>query len=162
MARKAVVNKDIILNMLKEGKTTQFIAEKYGVSRQAIDLHRKDFISKGLLPDQRAARRKRAQREDTSIERRSVSTRELAFVKHGTISLDEHIELVISAFSALKRLPELETELETYKRRYEDALQKLECFEQAVKKRDEQERRWIFAQGNKDLSSPETRGKNIK
>ncbi len=148
MARKAVVNKDIILNMLKEGKTTQFIAEKYGVSRQAIDLHRKNFISKGLLPDQRAARTKRAQREDTSVARRSVSTREPAFVKHGTISLDEHIDLVISAFSALKRLPELETELETYKRRYEDALQEIERFEQVSNKREEQERRWILAQGN--------------
>ena len=162
MARKAVVNKDVVLNMLKKGETTQFIAEKYGVSRQAIDLHRKDFISKGLLPDQRAARRKRVQREDTSVQRRAVSTREPAFVKHGTISLDEHIELVISAFSALKRLPELETELETYKRRYEDALQKIERFEQALKKRDEQERRWILAQGNIDLSTPETRGENIE
>ncbi|MFC2057179.1 hypothetical protein ACFLTO_06420 [Chloroflexota bacterium] len=160
MARKAIVNKDVILDMLKEGKTTQFIAEKYGVSRQAIDLHRKDFIGKGLLPDQRAARTKRVQKENTTVARRSGLTREPAFVKHDTISLDEHIELVISAFSALKRLPELETELETYKCRYKDAMQEIERFEQAVKKRDEQERRWALAQGNKDSITPGTSDNN--
>ena len=51
MTRKAVVDRDTILNMLREGKTTQNIAEKYGVSRQAIDLHRRDYIKKGLLPN---------------------------------------------------------------------------------------------------------------
>ena len=162
MARKAIVDKEIILNMLKEGRTTQFIAEKYGVSRQAIDLHRREFIRKGLLPDQRAARVKRKQRGDTSVERRSVLTREPEFVKHDTISLDEHIDLVISAFSALKRLPELETELDTYKLRYEEALQKIERFEQALKKRDEQERRWILAQGNIDLIAPKTKNENVE
>lgn len=50
MARKAIVNKDTVLRMLREGETTQRIAEGFNVSRQAIDLYRKDFIGKGLLP----------------------------------------------------------------------------------------------------------------
>ena len=60
MARKAIVDRDIVLICLREGKTTQYIAEQFGVNRQAIDLHRRDFISRGLLPNQRAARGKRA------------------------------------------------------------------------------------------------------
>jgi len=55
MARKAIVDRDLVLTWLREGKTTEYIAEQYSVSRQAIDLHRRDFISRGLLPDQRAA-----------------------------------------------------------------------------------------------------------
>ncbi len=63
MARKAIVNKNIILNKLKDGETTQSIAENFNVSRQAIDLYRRDFIKKGLLPNQRALRGKNCQRK---------------------------------------------------------------------------------------------------
>ncbi|MFC1929537.1 hypothetical protein ACFLW6_01540 [Chloroflexota bacterium] len=161
MARKAVVDKDIVLNMLGDGKTTQLIAEKYSVSRQAIDLYRKDFIKKGLLPDQRAPRIKKAQRVITP-DKKSVPTTEPSFVKSATVSLDEHISLVIEAFSALKRLPELEKELDAYKHRYEDALLRIEDLEQAKKKRDDQEQRWILAQSNKDSNTLEARSENIK
>ena len=60
MARKAIVDKDIVLNMLKGGETTQHIADEFNVSRQAIDLYRRDFIKKGLLPNQRATRTRKA------------------------------------------------------------------------------------------------------
>ena len=50
MARKAIVDRNIVLQLLKEGKTSQSIAAQFGVSRQAIDLHRKEFIRTGLLP----------------------------------------------------------------------------------------------------------------
>ncbi len=162
MARKPVVNKDIVLNMLRDGKTTRLIAEKYGVSRQAIDLYRKDFISTGLLPDQRAARTKKAQKTSTSGDRISTSAGTPSFVKDVTISLDEHIDLVIRAFDALKRLPDLKKELDIYKQRYDNALQKIESLEQAKKKRDDQEKRWILAQSNTDPDSYGTKSENIK
>ncbi|MDP2730737.1 MAG: hypothetical protein Q8O55_09690, partial [Dehalococcoidales bacterium] len=100
MARKAVVNKDIIISLLKEGETTQSIADKFNVSRQAIDLHRRDFIEKGLLPDQRAVRTRKA--SDTQKQKPTSSGEALS--SRDTVSLDEQIDLIISAFNALKRL----------------------------------------------------------
>ena len=129
MARKAVVDRDLILTWLREGKTTQHIAEQFGVSRQAVDLHRRDFISRGLLPDQRAVREKRAPKETVPP-------------KRSTISLNEQIDLTIEAFGALKRLPELEAELEKYKHDYENALKEIERLREAEQKRQEQEQRF--------------------
>ena len=129
MARKAIVDRDLVLNWLKERKTTQYIAEQYGVSRQAIDLHRRDFISRGLLPDQRAAREKGAAKETVPP-------------KQSIVSLDQQIELIIEAFGALKRLPELEAELEKNKRDYETALQEIERLRKAEQKRQGQEQRF--------------------
>ena len=129
MARKAIVDRDLVLNWLREGKTTQYIAEQYDVSRQAIDLHRRDFISRGLLPDQRAAREKRAAKE-------TVPPKQII------ASLDQQIELIIEALGALKRLPELEAELEKYKRDYENALQEIERLREGEQKRQEQEQRF--------------------
>ena len=129
MARKAIVDKDKILSMLQEGKTTQSIAEIFGVSRQAIDLYRRDFISRGLLHSQRAVRTKRADRKVGEIT-----------YKIGT--LDEQIELMITAFSALKRLPALEKEMEMYKRKYENATREIERLQEVEHKRQDQELRW--------------------
>ena len=50
MARKAIVDRNVVLQLLKEGKTSQSIASQFGVSRQAIDLYRKEFVHAGLLP----------------------------------------------------------------------------------------------------------------
>jgi transposase-like protein len=133
MARKAVVDRDVVLDMLKEGKTTQEIANKFGVSRQAIDLHRKDFISNGLLHDQRAPRTR-------------TETREAPPPERDTVSLDEQIDLVIKAFGALKRLPKLEAELETCQRQYEDAAHEIRLLRDAEQRRQNQERRWHEAQ----------------
>ncbi|MFC1983958.1 hypothetical protein ACFLVO_02985 [Chloroflexota bacterium] len=138
MARKAIVDKDVVLSMLKEGKTTQSIAEGYGVSRQAIDLYRRDFIRRGLLNDQRADRKKRKVRieRETETERTAPSPS----------PLDEQIDLIIAAFGALKRLPELEKELETYKSKYGNAAREIEQLREAEHKRQEQELHWNLIQ----------------
>ena len=129
MARKAIVDKDLVLNLLKEGKTTKQIAEQFGVSRQAIDLHRREFISMDLLPDQRAGRKQRAAKETLTPER-------------SVVSLEQQIDLIIAAFSALKSLPKLEAELEKYKRDYENTLQELERLRKSEQKRQEQEQQF--------------------
>ena len=44
MARKATVDVEMVARMLRDGQSTQAVAEHFGVSRQAIDLHRRKFI----------------------------------------------------------------------------------------------------------------------
>lgn len=153
MARKAIVDKEIILSMLKAGETTQRIAEKFSVSRQAIDLHRKDFIGKGLLPDRRAARSKKqpstesgnnAAPQTEGYPRQPVSVSNEKPENKSTISLDTHIDLIINAFSALKRLPSLERELELYRLENERMKQELDKLTLIEKKRIEQENRWML------------------
>jgi Asp-tRNA(Asn)/Glu-tRNA(Gln) amidotransferase C subunit len=56
------------------------------------------------------------------------------------------IDLMIKALDAMKRLPELEAEVEKYRREYSNLLQKIEQLEEREKKRLEQEARWIQAQ----------------
>ncbi|MFC2003730.1 hypothetical protein ACFLV4_07325 [Chloroflexota bacterium] len=145
MARKAIVNKDIILSMLREGETTQRIAEKFNVSRQAIDLYRRDFIEKGLLPNQRAVRTRKATKEAAPQRQKLISPRQSPPSKD-IVSLDEHIDLIISAFNALKRLPQLEKEVETCKQEYENAFHEIERLKENEKKRIDQESRWLLTQ----------------
>ena len=152
MTRKAIVDKDIILNMLREGKTTQYIAEKFNVSRQAVDLHRRGFISRGLLQDQRAPRIRRVTKEAVPPGYKTVPP------EHKTVSLDEQIQLFIEAFSALKRKPELETELEIYKRKYEHAVQEIERLQEAEQKRQDQELRWLRVQRQRDIHTSSEKG----
>ena len=114
MARKAIVNKDIILSMLREGETTQRIAEKFSVSRQAIDLYRRDFIEKGLLPNQRAVRTRKAPKEAAPQKQKLILQRQSPPSKD-IVSLDGQIDLIINAFHALKRLPQLEKEVDDLK-----------------------------------------------
>lgn len=153
MARKAVVNKDIILSMLREGETTQSIADKFNVSRQAIDLHRRDFINKGLLPNQRAVRARKATMEVMPPKQNLISPKEYPPSKDVIVTLDEQIDLVINAFHALKRLPQLEKEVETYKHEYENALQEIERLKESERKRLDQESRWHNAQRQSDNNS---------
>lgn len=141
MARKAVVDKDIVLKMLREGSTTQHVADQFGVSRQAIDIYRREFINSGLLGNQRAARTKR------------IITKETARPERKIISLEQQIDLVIEAFSALKRLPVLEAELEKCKRDYEHALGEMEHLQDAEHKRREQELRWLSVQLGSDINT---------
>ena len=145
MARKAIVNKDIILSMLREGETTQRIAERFNVSRQAIDLHRRDFIEKGLLSNQRAVRTKKVTKEAVSQKQNLILRKECPTSKN-IITLDEQIDLIINAFKALKRLPQLEKEVETYKHEYENALKEIERLKETGKKRLDQESRWLNTQ----------------
>ena len=152
MARKAIVNKDIILSKLKEGETTQSIAENFNVSRQAIDLYRRDFIKKGLLPNQRAVRTRKSPKETTPKKQKIISPRQ-SLPSKGIVTLDEQIDLIINAFNALKRLPQLEKEVETYKQEYENALHEIERLRENERKRLEQENRWLHTQNHDDANS---------
>jgi hypothetical protein len=159
MARKATVDKEVILTLLKEGETTQSIAGRFGVSRQAIDLHRKEFIKQGLLPDQRAARTRRAVREPLAAEvgespLKRTPPPETPLPETGAasvaipediVSLDRQIDLIIAAFGALRRLPGIEAELGEYKQKYEQAMQEIGQLRQAAQKRRDQEQRWLMA-----------------
>ena len=147
MARKAIVNKDIILSLLSEGESTQRIAEKFNVSRQAIDLHRKDFIEKGLLPNQRAVRTRKTSKESATQKQNLTPSLEAPQSKD-IFSLDEQIDLIINAFNALKRLPQLEKEVETYKQEYKNALLEIERLKANEKKRLDQEGRWLSTLSN--------------
>ncbi len=111
-------------------------------------MHRKDFIERGLLPDQRATRIK--------ITKEAVSAKQTGPPEQKTVPLDAQIELVIEAFSALKRLPELETELVIYKRKYEQATQEIERLREAEKRRQDQELRWLQAQQQRDRQASST------
>lgn len=133
MARKATVDKDEVLRMLQEGKTTQYVADQFGVSRQAIDLHRREFINRGLLQDQRAFRKARAERKTV-------------YTKGDSVSLEQLIDLIIDAFSALKQLPEVEADLEKYKREYLSAREEIERLRKKEEKWKEQELRWQVVQ----------------
>ena len=152
MARKAIVDKDIILDLLRKGETTQRIGERFNVSRQAIDLHRKEFIKNGLLPDRRVARTRKKPVEVvnpiTHIEEENTGKEQPALIhspkpqQENIESLDEQIELIINAFSALKRLPALEKELETLKQENEKAKLEIERLKERENRRMDQEKRW--------------------
>ena len=154
MARKAIVDKEIILDLLKKGETTQRIAERFKVSRQAIDLHRKEFIKKELLPDKRAARNRKDSVEipiySKDFETENITVEQPGFVKTQTPrqesieSLDAQIDLIIKAFNALKRLTILEKELDTLKQENEAAKLEIERLKAQENKRLEQEKRWML------------------
>jgi len=138
--------------MLRKGESTQRIAKKFNVSRQAIDLHRRDFIERGLLPNQRALRIKKAPKGVTHKSQIIASPEQSPYSKDTGFSLDEQIDLIIDAFNALKRLPQLEKEVETYKKQYENALQEIENLNETLKKRMDQESRWRLTQRRNDTN----------
>ena len=154
MARKAIVDKEKILDLLNKGETTQKIAEKFKVSRQAIDLHRKEFISKGLLPDKRAVRRRKEKptfinsikknEYDNPREKQSAIMHSKPTQSESAVSLDAQIDLMISAFNALKQLPFVEKELDTLKQENERIKQEIERLTNRQRKRMEQEDRWML------------------
>jgi len=145
MARKATVDVDKVMQMLREGQSTQSVAEFFGVSRQAIDLHRHKFIKSGQLVDRRAPRR--ALTSPESVEagiKGSPSGSKAGTIDTGTkgsqsVSLERLIELVIEAFDSLEQVPkpELEARLEKYKRDYQKAAERIDILEKAVSKRNE-------------------------
>lgn len=153
MARKAVVDKEVILEKLRLGETTQRIAESFGVSRQAIDLHRKDLINKGFLEDKRAVRRKKPDYQvSPQSSKQDVNQPEL--IKEiprktiDTMTLDDQIDLLINAFSALKRVSQIERDLNTYKRENERISKELSRLKEIERKRIEQENRWMLLQND--------------
>ena len=152
MARKTIVDRNTVLQLLKESKSSQTIASQFGVSRQAINLHRKEFIRTGLLPPADAAPRPMATvtpvppTETPPVSAIPVSP----LIKPQDVSLDRMIELMIKAFAALKRLPELENEVAKFRNEHECLLQQIAQLEESEKKRKEQETRWLQAQ-NQDI-----------
>jgi hypothetical protein len=143
MARKAIVDRNTVLQLLKEGKTSQSIASQFGVSRQAIDLHRKEFIRTGLLQGTSAPLPAIKQPPVTAT---PVSSRPTSTISPQDTSLDQMIELLIKAFSALKHVPELEAKVEKYRHDYDKLFKQLQELEESEKKRKEQEARWTNAQ----------------
>ena len=147
MARKAIVNRNVVLQLLKEGKTSQSIASQFGVSRQAIDLYRKEFVRAGLLPGSTAPLPLVTSPAATI----PISPKPAPAITLHDVSLDQMIDLMIKAFDALKHAPELETEVAKYRRDYEGLLKKIEQLEESEKKRQEQETRWIQSQNTDNI-----------
>ena len=161
MARKATVDVIKVLQMLEEGESTLSVAEHFGVSRQAIDLHRRKFIQSGKLGERRAPRRtvtllepaeagikdnqafSAAQRYDAGRKGSPVVSpakpADSGIKGAQPVSLDRLIELIIEAFDSLKQVPrlELEAKLEKYKRDYQIAAERIDILEKAVSKRNE-------------------------
>ena len=143
MARKATVDRDVVLQMLREGKTSQTIADLFGVSRQAIDLYRKQFTQSGLLTAQQTPK------PVTPLPSLVPPVRQSPTIRQTTgpaPSLDQMVDLIIEAFDARRRIPELEAELAQAKKQYQEALQEIERLKQHEQKRQEQEARWFHAQ----------------
>ena len=162
MARKPVVSREEVLRMLQEGRSTQVVAEHFGVSRQAIDLHRRDFIQRGLLTNERAARRPRttpaaaARTTSAPAPQAPATDRRQAppAAPPTTVSLDDLIELVIRAVSALRRLPELEAELNMSRREHSKALEELDRLRTDTQRRQDQELRWRLVQNGQQPAPP--------
>ena len=148
MARKPTVDVNKVMDMLLEGQSTQTVADFFGVSRQAIDLHRRKFIQSGQLVERRAPRRPGVLTGPAeagikgSLDVSLAKSLKAGVKGESTVSLDRLIELIIEAFDSLKQVPKLEAELEKYKRDYLKAVEKIDQLEQAVSKRNEQEARW--------------------
>jgi len=142
MARKATVDRDTALQMLRAGNSTGAVARHFGVSRQAIDLHRREFIKEGLLTDRRAPRETAAREEPARTGAGNAASGERG---RADIPLDRLIDLVIEAFDSLKKVPELEAELEKCRRQHQQAAGRIELLEKELSKRKEQEARWLSA-----------------
>ncbi len=138
MARKAIVDRDTVLILLQEGKTSGSIARQFGVSRQAIDLHRKEFLRTGVLEA-------RVPYHATPIIDQKLPPPLPSVqkpVKNAAVSLDQAIDLLIQSFTAMKKLPELEAEVKKLQQQYTTALIQVAQLEEREKKRLEQEIRW--------------------
>lgn len=159
MARKAIVDREIVLQLLHEGKTSQAIANQYGVSRQAIDLYRKQFVQDGVLQRSRTTRPATTVKPKPNNKPIHHQTAEPSPELKGqaylftpplqatiTVPVDQIVDLVYQAFTALKRIPELEAEITEIRKNYESALQQIEQLKDREQKRQEQEARWIHAQ----------------
>jgi hypothetical protein len=154
MARNAIVDRDVVLGMLKEGATSRAIADRYGVSRQAIDLYRRRFITEGLLPEARRGRASPAPAAPVTSQPSAAQAgpvRPARSPTHsptppGTMPLDDLVDLIIKAFAALKQVPELEAEIAALKKSYDSSQAQIEELKAREQKRKEQEARWLQAQ----------------
>jgi hypothetical protein len=149
MARKAIVDRNTVLQLLKEGKTSQSIANQFGVSRQAIDLYRKEFVRTGLLQSS-SAPLLATQALPSPPTGKPVTPLSAApappTIQPQDVSFDQMIELMIKAFDAFKRVPELEAEVAKYRQEHDGLVKQIEQLEEKERKRKEQETRWLHAQ----------------
>jgi hypothetical protein len=147
MARKATVDRNLVLQLLKEGKTSQSIAMQFGVSRQAIDLYRKEFFRTGLLQNNVTPLPVTTPNSSPPITGMPAPVQtQPAGLQPEDVSLDQMIELMIKAFAALKRIPELEAEAAKYRGEHDALIAQIALLEEREKKRKEQESRWLHAQ----------------
>ena len=147
MARKATVDRNLVLQFLKEGKTSQSIATQFGVSRQAIDLYRKEFFRTGLLQNVITPLPAIIPNPAPLTVSPAAPSKPLSSgLQPEDVSLDQLIELMIKAFDALKRIKELEAEAEKYRNEHDALVKQIELLEEREKKRKEQESRWLHAQ----------------
>jgi len=112
MARKAIVDRNTVLQLLKEGKSSQTIGAQFGVSRQAIDLYRKDLsaldcyrlpllaVPQLLLPAGIFGALQTPPQVKTAAETKSITLP----VTPREVSLDQMIDLIIRAFDAMRRV----------------------------------------------------------
>jgi hypothetical protein len=165
MARKAIVDRETVLQMLREGKTSKAIAEQFGVSRQAIDLYRKQFANSKLLNAAPTSTPQVSSKpKDLTVDHpipqqmsgsESVSYPTQPTAAHPALSLDDLVDLIIQAFTALKRVKELEVEIAGLRKNYDAVLQQVEQLQAREQKRREQEARWIHAQAPGIMTSQE-------
>ena len=147
MARKATVDRKLVLQFLKEGKTSQSIATQFGVSRQAIDLYRKEFFRTGLLQNNITPLPAAVPNPAPLTVSPAAPSKPLSStLQPEDVSLDQMIELMIKAFDALKRIKELEAEAVKYRNEHDALVKQIELLEEREKKRKEQESRWLHAQ----------------
>jgi hypothetical protein len=153
MARKAIVDRATVLEMLKEGKTSQAVADRFGVSRQAIDLYRKQFVRDGSLPTGPrssptgpVAGRPANRIADEPRAPYYAIPPSPPPPSRGNLSLDQAVDLFIQAFTALKQVPELEQEIERLKKTNVSLTAQFEEAQTREQKRREQEQRWFQAQ----------------
>ena len=99
------------------------------------------------MPNQRAVRTRKTSKESATQKQNLTPSLEAPQSKD-IFSLDEQIDLIINAFNALKRLPQLEKEVETYKQEYKNALLEIERLKANEKKRLDQESRWLSTLSN--------------
>lgn len=152
MARKPTIDVAMAIQMLRDGQSTQAVAEHFGVSRQAIDLHRRKLIQSGQLVD------KRANRTTETVPTETVRRQSPSVKRPADVSLDGVIDLAIQAFGSLKRVPQIEAELARCKQDYDQARLRIDELELELRKRTEQEARWKLAMtgdANLPLNDPQ-------
>jgi len=113
------------LGLLQAGNTTQEVANNFNVSRQAVEIHRSRFIKQGLLQPGRGGRRTK----QSPIH----------------LTLEQGIDIMTDAFRKARDYPELEAELEKYKRGYNNLLETMKSLKQGEKKRSGQEAAFALA-----------------
>jgi len=145
MARKAIVDREKVLQLLREGKSSGIIAGQFGVSRQAIDLYRKEFLRTGILePGTSSPISPKIETKPPSPHLSKTAV--LKPAKSTGVNLDQMIDLLIQSLTAMKKIPELEKELLRLRQQNERALSQIVQLEEREQKRLEQEARWRDAQ----------------